>query len=140
MHYMIECQSGKDEGGVRRRLIVALRRNEEHENSRWAWALQVASSRKTMGSKQANTSGSGAPRVWRTHPPRWRSCVENIDGGEIALKHVEQGSIGTRRWQGRLSHIAQGKVAINGISSLIMKRKDQMFHCPAFMCFYVTED
>ena len=70
----------------------------------------------------------------------WRSRVDNIEGGELALKHVEKGNIVMKRWQGISSHIAQGKVAINGISSFIMKRKAQIVHCPAFMGFYVTED
>jgi hypothetical protein len=140
MHHMTECQSGKVEGGVKRRLIVALSRSNGHVNRRGAWAPRVASPRKTTGSKQGNTSGGGDLGDWRTCTSRWRSHVDSRTSGELALKHVEQGSIGTRRWQGRSSHIAQGEVVANGISSVIMKRKARMARPPVFVGVYVTKD
>jgi hypothetical protein len=70
---------------------VALSRSDGHVNRRGAWAPQVASPRKTKGGKQANMSGGGDPGDWRTRPAKWRSRVDNRAGGELALKHVEQG-------------------------------------------------
>jgi hypothetical protein len=140
MHHMTECHSGKDEGGVRRRFIEALSRSDGHVNRRGARAPQVASSRKTKGGEQANMSGGGDPGDWRTRPTKRRSRVVSRAGEEIALKHVEQGSIGTSRWQGRSRHIAQGEVAVNDISRVIMMRKAQMDSPSTFVGVYVTKD
>jgi hypothetical protein len=85
-------------------------------------------------------SGGGDPGDWRTRPAKRRSRVVSRAGEELALKHVEQGNIGTSRWQGRSRHIAQGEVVANVISRVIMKWKAQMDSPSTFMGVYVTKD
>jgi hypothetical protein len=93
MHHMTECHSGKAEGEVRRRFIEALSSSNGHMNRRGARAPQVANPRRTRGG-EANMSRGGDPGEWRTRPAKRRRCVVSNAGVELALDHVEQGSLG----------------------------------------------